>query len=131
MAQWILECPLCGLRDLQIEGGRVSCGSCEYEAESKKHMDLLSIQSFSRQCPGCGVEALVDLQKTGVLIHPGARFFCFACGNSWSPEKMEYCPECGEPRPRDEFEELIICRSSVGFYVCRNCYNKIFSPGRN
>lgn len=56
---------------------------------------------------------------------PAPHFACSSCGSRWNKEDMEYCPGCGELKPAGEFEELIICRSAVGFYVCRSCYGKI------
>ncbi|OPZ72163.1 MAG: hypothetical protein BWY80_01185 [Firmicutes bacterium ADurb.Bin456] len=128
MAQQELKCPLCRLTELQIGDGNVSCSSCGYESESSKYMNILSIQKHTRSCPTCSREALIDLDKAGLYQDQGPLFLCFFCGASWLPREMDYCPECDEPRPRNEFQELNICRSSVGFYVCHSCYNKIFSP---
>ena len=76
-------------------------------------------------CPACGNEALVDAGKIDSSKNPGLRFACFSCGRTWREGELTYCPQCGRPAPSDELEELIICRSAVGFYVCKNCYEKI------
>jgi Zn finger protein HypA/HybF involved in hydrogenase expression len=123
-----LKCPLCSLTKLQIVGGMVSCVSCGYKSESNRYMNLLSIQNHASPCPACATRALVDLDKAGLYKQQGPLFVCFSCGKSWLPKEMDYCPECDNPQPRDEFQELIICRSSVGFYVCRSCYNRTCSP---
>lgn len=64
------------------------------------------------ECPRCSRE----WQMTG-----DGRVLCPSCGY-----ELVRCPECIQWKPADEFEELIICRSAVGFYVCRECYEKIF-----
>ena len=76
-------------------------------------------------CPACGSEALAGAGKTDGLKNPGFCFACFSCGRTWREGELNYCPQCGRPVPSDELEELIICRSAVGFYVCKNCYEKI------
>jgi len=121
------KCPLCSLTELQVGGGMVSCLSCGYKTESNEYLNLLGIQDHCRPCPQCSAQALVDLEKAGLYKQQGPLFACFSCGKSWLPEEMDYCPECGDPQPRDGFQELIICRSSVGFYVCNSCYNKTCS----
>ncbi len=76
------------------------------------------------QCPSCGAPALSDLK--GGRENAESRFLCSSCGARWADGELERCPECIRWKPRQEFEELIICRSAVGFYVCRACYEKIF-----
>lgn len=77
------------------------------------------------ECPRCGARALAD-RHAGKEEQPGPRYTCFSCGGSWPAEEIKSCPECGRLQFSREFEELIICRSSAGFYVCRDCYEKIF-----
>jgi hypothetical protein len=135
----VLECPRCR-REWKITGdGKVLCGSCGYETDSytgaveyiEKTSGLQihdSINANSKipiyECPECGNLALID--QIGAGISTDRQFLCFSCGGYWAVGKLERCPECIEWKPVEEFEELIICRSSVGFYVCRACYDKIF-----
>jgi hypothetical protein len=76
------------------------------------------------ECPKCGKQALVLPDKAGISMVN--QFSCFSCGSQWKENELERCPECYQWKPGGEFEELIICRSSVGFYVCRACYENIF-----
>ncbi len=135
----VLACPRCS-REWQITGdGRVCCSSCGYETDSytgaveyiKMHEGLEihnDIYAESKlpiyECPACGALAL--LNRTEASINAGFQFLCFSCGSQWSDNELERCPECIQWKPGEEFEELIICRSAVGFYVCRACYDKIF-----
>jgi RecJ-like exonuclease len=139
MSITVLDCPRCG-REWQITGdGNVVCESCGYKTGSyaaaieylRKHAGLeihdhinIKSQLPVYECPRCGGLALTDQFKAGT--GPGNQFLCFSCGSRWAEGELERCPECIQWRPGEEFEELIICRSAVGFYVCRSCYEKIF-----
>lgn len=139
MSKPVLECPRCR-RERQITGdGRVLCSPCGYETDSYtgavEHIKMaagLDIHNGDNtksklpiyECPKCGSLALIDQIKAG--INTESRFICFSCGSQWASGELERCPECIQWKPGEEFEELIICRSAVGFYVCRGCYEKIF-----
>lgn len=139
MSKPVLECPRCR-RERQITGdGRVLCTSCGYETDSytgaveylmkAAGLDIHNGDNAKSrlpiyECPECSSLALIDKIKAG--INTGCRFLCFSCNSQWSDGELERCPECIQWKPGEEFEELIICRSSVGFYVCRGCYEKIF-----
>jgi predicted RNA-binding Zn-ribbon protein involved in translation (DUF1610 family) len=135
----ILECPRCR-REWHITGhGKVLCVSCGYETDSytgaveyiEKSAGLQIHDNINAQsklpiyeCPECGNLALVVQCEAGTSS--ASQFLCFSCGGQWYENELERCPECYQWKPGEEFEELIICRSSVGFYVCRACYEKIF-----
>lgn len=134
--QILLECPACRAISLEISKAGVCCPSCGYSADGKNGaIDYVNAPVAGQpdrskravhECPECKVETLVTAgsghgQKAG-----SKTFICFTCGNRWKEDELQYCPECYRLRPITEFEELIVCRSSVGFYVCRNCYGKIF-----
>lgn len=137
MSKPFLECPRCR-QEWHITGdGKVLCHSCGYETDSyngavefiEKIMGITKSDNIKTKlpvyhCPNCENPAMVDQGGAGRLAGP--RFFCFSCGNQWFEKELERCPECNQLQPGGEFEELIICRSSVGFYVCRSCYEKIF-----
>jgi predicted RNA-binding Zn-ribbon protein involved in translation (DUF1610 family) len=106
------KCPQCGKKSLRVEGEKAVCLACS--GTNKVY-----------PCPQCGVRALVE-RIPGGERHPAPRYLCFSCGGSWAAGEIETCPECGRPEFSTEFEELIICRSAAGFYVCRKCYEKIF-----
>lgn len=135
----VLACPRCS-REWQITGaGRVRCSSCGYETDSytgaaeyiKKHAGLETHEGIDAkskppiyECPACGALALLEWTEAG--LNAGFQFLCFSCGSLWTTNELARCPECMQWKPGGEFEELIICRSAVGFYVCRACYEKIF-----
>ena len=135
----ILACPRCS-REWQITGdGWVRCSSCGYETDSytgaieyiRIHKGLKSLDGIDAKskpqiysCPACGALALLERAETD--LHANFQFLCFSCGGFWAANELARCPECMEWKPGEEFEELIICRSAVGFYVCRACYEKIF-----
>lgn len=139
MSKPILKCPRCS-QEWQITGdGKVRCGSCGYETDSyscaveylEKNAGLKNhdgVYAGSKlpvyECPQCGVMAMIDKFRAG--IDNGYQFLCFSCGSRWAEGELERCPECIQWKRGEEFEELIICRSAVGFYVCRSCYEKIF-----
>jgi transcription elongation factor Elf1 len=109
----VLECPRCRQEWRITEDGKAFCSSCGHESE---------LQFF--ECPNCSKTALVG--QVGAGKDSDYSFHCYSCGSRWSDNELERCPECYQWKPSGEFEELIICRSSVGFYVCRACYEKIF-----
>jgi len=135
----MLECPRCR-REWRITGdGKVLCSSCGYETDSyngaveyiEKTAGLKKPEHINMktklpvyECPKCGNLALVVQDEAG--RGAASQFLCFSCGGQWSENELERCPECYQWKPGGEFEELIICRSSVGFYVCRACYENIF-----
>jgi Zn-finger nucleic acid-binding protein len=135
----LLECPRCR-REWSITGdGKVLCSSCGYETDSYngamqyiENTDRLKTPECSDvktklpiyECPKCGSLALVDQGEAGRSAV--CQFLCFSCGSQWSENELQRCPECFQWKHSGEFEELIICRSSVGFYVCRACYENIF-----
>lgn len=138
MNQLSFTCPRCRAQSLRIKENRAGCISCGYQAEGKKaavelvEKNLEGKNSSAKklkipvyECPECTEEALVDLGAAGECCD-GPHFICFACGCSWQKEELERCPECNQLKPGSGFEELIICRSAVGFYVCGDCYLKIF-----
>jgi predicted RNA-binding Zn-ribbon protein involved in translation (DUF1610 family) len=109
----VLECTRCR-QEWQVNGeGKAFCRSCGQESE---------LQIY--ECPDCGETALVGQGGDGK--DSADHFHCYSCGSRWSDNELERCPECYQWKPGGEFEELIICRSSVGFYVCRACYENIF-----
>ncbi len=136
--QVLLECPRCRTGTLILGNKLVECSACDYAVD-----DLTGVIDWAEnilglnedkdakfkwpiyQCPQCASEALLDTETCGSRI-TSPQFICFSCGSHWPKDDLEQCPECGLPGIKDEFEELIICRSSVGFYVCRSCYEKIF-----
>ena len=107
------ECPRCRREGHITADGKFLCHSCGYEP-----IEILY------ECPKCGSQSLALPGEAG--INTVDQFACFSCVNRWSDNELERCPECYQWKPSDEFEELIICRSSVGFYVCRTCYENIF-----
>jgi len=132
----LLECPECGKKSLCIKEKRAGCLSCSYTNEGEKAAgewvrkiigkgDTEKARQPVCSCPQCGAQALVD-RSPGGERQPDPQYLCFSCGGSWPAEEIESCPECGRPEFSAEFEELIICRSAAGFYVCRKCYEKIF-----
>ena len=140
MSNPLLECPRCR-REWHITGdGKVLCNSCGYETDSYNGsveyientawLEIPECKNVKKtklpiyECPKCSSLALVDQGKAGRSA--ACQFLCFSCGSQWPENKLERCPECYQWKPGGEFEELIICRSSVGFYVCRTCYENIF-----
>lgn len=113
MSSPTFECPRCHREWHIAEDGKVRCHACGYEA-------IVPVY----ECPKCGSQALVLSGKAGISMVN--QFSCFSCGSQWNENELERCPECYQWKPGGEFEELIICRSSVGFYVCHTCYEKIF-----
>lgn len=139
MSKPVLTCPRCR-SEWHITGdGKVLCHSCGHEVDSYSGAAAFIEQTACikkpgnvnvkarlpiYECPSCKDMALVNQNECGGI--EGPQFFCFSCGGQWSVHELERCPECNQWRPGEEFEELIICRSSVGFYVCGDCYSKIF-----
>lgn len=139
MSEPVLKCPRCS-QEWQITGdGKVRCGSCGYVTDSfsgaaeyiEKNAGLKKPDGINansklpvHECPQCGSTAMVDMLRTGT--DKDCQFLCFSCGGKWAEGELERCPECIQWKPGEEFQELIICRSAVGFYVCRSCYEKIF-----
>ncbi|TEB12337.1 hypothetical protein [Pelotomaculum propionicicum] len=104
------------------------CPGCRWEmrvsGNEKAVCDSCGCELPVYECPNCQNQGLVKIKEDGGAAD--AYFLCFSCGGRWAGSELERCPECYQWRPGEEFEELIICRSSVGFYVCGNCYGKIF-----
>lgn len=130
MSDLSLKCPLCLAEALIVRSSGSACTFCGYKEKGKKAaLDFIEKSTGKGakvyECPDCTEEALVDLRSAGELMDSPA-IVCFNCGGTWGREELELCPECRKMRPGSGFEELIICRSAVGFYVCGECYLRIF-----
>jgi len=128
--QFLLECPVCRAMSLVVSNGKVYCPLCGYEADGKSGaVDWVNTMLGAAEQPGRKGRAIHECPECGAetLVTAGSKtFICFSCGNRWKEDELQCCPECYRLQPVAAFEELIICRSSVGFYVCRSCYGKIF-----
>jgi len=130
------KCPYCRADSLTVDDRGAACAACGYRAEggeAAKEWAASNLEPGRRhsgaglpvfECPGCSVEALVELGGESGAGRPA--YLCFSCGGSWEKDELECCPECNRLRPRGGFEELVICRSAVGFYVCGECYARVF-----
>ena len=134
--QFLLECPVCRAKSLVTGGAKIYCPPCGYEADGTNGAadwvnNVLGIveqpghrKRAIHECPACKKETLVAAGSAGGSAKEN--FICFSCGSRWQDDELLICQECSRLWPADEFEELIICRSSVGFYVCHSCYEKVF-----
>jgi hypothetical protein len=102
-----LKCLFCGHQQLELES------AINEFVENVLGIDWHSIargaDSPVYQCPGCGMETLVDVSSNQRLEKP--RFICFSCGNNWAWGGLEFCGGCGQP-----FEPN-------GMAVCDDCFD--------
>jgi hypothetical protein len=112
-----VECPLCGQKAAEIDGG-ITCLFChgkpDSDAAAEHHLsNVLGLSHYDvvkdggewpcHVCPECGNDTFVPADEEE------ANYRCFSCGVEYHRDDFEFCEDCSEPYTPAKDDTLPVC----------------------